>query len=137
PVNPEVGPTTMNIGIIEGGRAPNVIPDYAKAHLLYRTVGPVDELNRAIKDSVRDIPGIEVEAVLDIPFTKLRTFEDLPTFVASYTTDIPALSNWGDAILFGPGSIHVAHTTGEFIEKKQLLAAAEIYYSMAKKLIAQ
>lgn len=137
PVNPEVGPTTMNIGVIEGGRAPNVIPDFAKAQLLYRSVGPVEDLKKTIVDSVRELSGIEVNAVLDIPFCKLRTFDDIPTFVASYTTDIPALSNWGEPILFGPGSIHVAHTTGEYIDKKQLLAAAEVYYSMTKKLITQ
>jgi acetylornithine deacetylase len=137
PVNPEVGPTTMNIGIIEGGRAPNVIPDFAKAQILYRLVGPGDAVKNAVIDSVRDMPGVEVDAEVNNDFIKLRTFDDLPTFVAAYTTDIPALSNWGEPILFGPGSIHVAHTTGEFIEKKQLLEAAEIYYKMAKKLIAE
>jgi acetylornithine deacetylase len=133
PANPEVGPATMNIGIIEGGRAPNVIPDFAKAQLLYRMVGPVEPLKSEIVNAVGDLA--KVEAVLDIPFVKLRTFDNLPTFVAAYTTDIPALSKWGEPILFGPGSIHVAHTTGEYIDKKQLLEAAEIYYGMAKKLL--
>ncbi len=137
PVNPEVGPTTMNIGIIEGGRAPNVIPDFARAQILYRLVGPADQLKKDIEDSVHGLPGVQVDAEVNNVFIKLRTFEDIPTFVAAYTTDIPALSNWGEPILFGPGSIHVAHTTGEFISKKELLAAAEIYYSMAKKLITQ
>ncbi|MCU1311754.1 MAG: peptidase dimerization [Candidatus Angelobacter sp.] len=134
PVNPEVGPTTMNIGIIEGGRAPNVIPDFAKAQLLYRMVGPAEQLKSEIANAVGDLA--KVEAVLDIPFVKLRTFDNLPTFVAAYTTDIPALSKWGEPILFGPGSIHVAHTTGEYIDKKQQLEAAEIYFAMAKKLLA-
>lgn len=137
PVNPEVGPTTMNIGIIEGGRAPNVISDFARAQILYRLVGPAEQLKKDIEDSVRGIDGVQVDAEVNNVFIKLRTFEDLPTFVAAYTTDIPALSNWGEPILFGPGSIHVAHTTGEFISKKEILEAAEIYYSMAKKLIAQ
>jgi acetylornithine deacetylase len=135
PVNPEVGPTTYNIGVIEGGRAPNVISDFAKAQLLYRSVGPVDELKKQIEEAAGD--AVETKVVLDLPFVKLRTFEGLPTFVASYTTDIPALSNWGEPILFGPGSIHVAHTDGEHIEKKQLLEAIEIYYAMAKKLLTQ
>ncbi|HUR36967.1 MAG TPA: M20/M25/M40 family metallo-hydrolase [Terriglobales bacterium] len=134
PTDPEIGPTTVNIGVIEGGRAPNVIPDFAKAQLLYRTVGPVDKLKQDLKDAVGDLA--EMECVLDIPFVRLRTFEGLPTFVAAYTTDIPALSTWGEPILFGPGSIHVAHTSGEFIEKQQLTEAIEIYYSMAKKLLA-
>lgn len=137
PVNPEVGPTTMNIGIIEGGRAPNVIPDFARAQILYRLVGPAHELKRNIEQSVNGITGVEVNAEVNNEFIKLRTFADLPTFVAAYTTDIPALSKWGEPILFGPGSIHVAHTTGEFIEKKQMMEAAEIYYRMAKQLLSQ
>ncbi len=140
PVDPEIGPTTVNIGIIEGGRAPNVIADFAKAQLLYRTVGPVDKLKQDLKAMVGDLA--ELECVLDLPCVKLHTFADsptfkaLPTFVAAYTTDIPALSTWGEPILFGPGSIHVAHTAGEFIDKQQLLDAIEIYYAMAKKLFA-
>jgi acetylornithine deacetylase len=137
PENPEVGPTTMNIGIIEGGRAPNVVPDFARAQILYRLVGPADQLKKDIEESVCGMAGVQVDAEVNNVFIKLRTFEDIPTFVAAYTTDIPALSAWGEPILFGPGSIHVAHTTGEFISKKELLAAAEVYYSMAKKLITQ
>ena len=136
PVNPEVGPTTMNIGIIEGGRAPNVIPDFAKAQILYRLVGPGDVVRNAIIDSVRDMPGVELDAEVNNDFIKLRTFNDLPTFVAAYTTDIPALSNWGQPILFGPGSIHVAHTDGEYVEKKQLSEAVELYYGLTKKLLS-
>src|SRR5206468_8951296 len=114
----------------------NVIPDFAKAQILYRLVGPGDIVKKAIIDSVRDMRGVEVDAEVNNDFIKLRTFGDLPTFVAAYTTDIPALSNWGEPILFGPGSIHVAHTTGEYIDKKQQLEAAEIYYGMAKKLLS-
>ena len=133
PENPEIGPTTMNIGVIEGGRAPNIIADFAKAQLLYRVVGPSGDLIKKIEAAA----GVKVETtvVLDIPFVKLRTFADLPTFVAAYTTDIPALSNWGQPILFGPGSIHVAHTEGEFIEKRQQLEAVAIYERMARDLL--
>ena len=134
PETPGVGPCTMNIGIIEGGRAPNVVPDFAKAQLLFRTVGPSTDLIKRITAAA----GVRVEttAVLDIPFVKLRTFADLPTFTAAYTTDIPALSHWGEPILFGPGSIHVAHTDGEYIEKKQQLEAVEIYVRMVRELLA-
>jgi len=135
PVNadPAVGAATMNIGILEGGRAPNVIPDFARAHLLYRMVGPVDGLVTDLKAAVGNLA--EVNAVLDIPFVKLRSFGGLPTFVAAYTTDIPALSEWGEPILFGPGSIHVAHTDNEYIGKKQQLEAVDIYVRMAKELL--
>ena len=133
PRNPEVGPTTFNIGVIEGGRAPNVISDFAKTQMLYRLVGPSEELKREIVSAAGG--SVDVQFVLEIPFVTLRTFEGLPTFVAAYTTDIPALSNWGEPMLFGPGSIHVAHTDAEFIPKQQLLDAVDIYYRMAKTLM--
>ena len=56
--------------------------------------------------------------------------------IAAFTTDIPRLSNWGEPILFGPGSINVAHTNDEHIEKKQLIEAVDIYCALAKQLTA-
>ena len=133
PSDPEVGPCTMNIGFIEGGRAPNVIPDKARALLLYRLVGPAEHLRKDIVDTVSDL--VKVEFTLEIPFVRLRTFEGLPTMVAAFTTDIPALSNWGQPLLLGPGSILVAHTEEEYVEKKQLHEAVDLYCTMAKKLL--
>ena len=133
PVAEDVGPCTMNIGFIEGGRAPNIIPDHAKAQLLYRLVGPSDQLRREIVNAVGDLA--RVEFVLEIPFVRLRTLDGLPTMVASFTTDIPALTNWGEPLLVGPGSIHVAHTEEEFVWKKQVSEAVELYCQMAKRLL--
>jgi len=135
PVNPEVGPCSMNIGMIHGGRAPNVIPDHARADLLYRLVGPADDLRRRIALTAGD--RVQVEFPLEIPYMRLNTPEGLPTMVAAFTTDIPALTNWGEPLLVGPGSIHVAHTEGEFIEKKQLQEAVDLYSTIAKKLLAK
>ncbi len=127
-----IGSSTLNIGVIEGGRAPNVIPDKARAQCLYRLVGPTDELRRQIVQAVEGLAKIEF--VLEIPFVRLRTLDGLPTMVAAFTTDIPALTNWGQPLLIGPGSIHVAHTEGEYIEKKQLSEAVDLYCAIAKKL---
>src|SRR5947209_8255562 len=133
PVNPEVGPCTMNIGLIEGGRAPNVIPDHARAQLLYRLVGPSDELRKQIIAAIQGLA--EAEFVLEIPFTKLRTVPGIETMVAKFTTDIPWLSSWGTPVLIGPGSIHVAHTEREYISKKQLHEAVELYCKIARQLL--
>jgi acetylornithine deacetylase len=133
PSDPEVGPCTLNIGVIEGGRAPNVIPDKARAQLLYRLIGPTEELRREILNTVGNLA--KVEFTLEIPFIRLRTFEGLPTMVAAFTTDVPALNNWGQPLLVGPGSIHVAHTEGEYVDKKQLHEAVELYCEIAQKLI--
>jgi acetylornithine deacetylase len=127
-----IGPSTVNIGVIEGGRAPNVIPDKARAQLLYRLVGPSDRLQEEIVAAVAGLA--KAEFVLEIPFARLRTLDGLPTMVAAFTTDIPWLSNWGEPLLVGPGSIHVAHTEGEYIEKKQLVDSIDIYCSIAREL---
>jgi acetylornithine deacetylase len=128
-----IGPSTLNIGVIEGGRAPNVIPDKARAQLLYRLVGLTEELRRGIEQAVAGLAKIEF--VLEIPFVRLRTLDGFPTMVAAFTTDIPALTNWGQPLLIGPGSIHVAHTDGEYIEKKQLSDAVDLYCLIAKRLV--
>jgi acetylornithine deacetylase len=133
PANPEVGPCTKNVGLLEGGRAPNVIPDLARAELFYRLVGPSEELRRRIVATVGNLA--EVNFTVETPFVKLRTLEGLPTMVAAFTTDVPSLTNWGEPLLIGPGSIHVAHTEGEYVEKQQLVDAVELYCGIAKRLV--
>jgi acetylornithine deacetylase len=134
PVDAEVGASTMNIGVIEGGRAPNVVADRARAQLLYRLVGPSDQLRAQIREAVGEL--VRIDFTLEIPFVRLRTLDALPTMVAAFTTDIPALGNWGEPLLVGPGSIHTAHTEGEYVEKKQLHEAVELYCAIAKRLSA-
>ncbi len=133
PVHATAGPSTLNIGLIEGGRAPNVISDHAGANLLIRLVGPTDELRRQIVAAVAGMA--EVNFVLEIPFMEFGTVPGIDTMVAAFTTDIPALTNWGKPVLIGPGSIHVAHTEGEYIEKKQLLDAVDLYAQIARHLM--
>jgi acetylornithine deacetylase len=125
PVNPEVGPCTMNIGLIEGGRAPNVIPDHARAQLLYRLVGPSETLRQQITAQVDGLA--QAEFVLEIPFMQLRTIPGIESM---------ALSQWGTPVLIGPGSIHVAHTDREYISKKQLHEAVDLYCAIARQLLS-
>jgi len=133
PVHPKAGPCTMNIGLIEGGRAPNVIPDYARAHLLYRLVGPAEKLRQQISAAVAG--KAEAHFTLEIPYMEFATVPGIATMVAAFTTDIPALTSWGTPLLLGPGSIHVAHTEGEYIEKRQLLDAIDLYARIARELL--
>ena len=130
PSDPEVGPCTLNIGLIEGGRAPNVIPDFAHADLLYRLIGPTDDLRQQIRATAGD--RVQVTFPLELPFMRMHPVDGLPTMIAAFTTDIPRLTNWGKPLLIGPGSIHVAHTEGEYIEKQQLHEAIELYCRIAK-----
>jgi len=135
PTHPKAGPSTMNIGLIEGGRAPNVIPDHAAANLLIRLVGPTEQLRRDIKEAVAG--KAEANFILEIPFVELGTVPGIETMVAAFTTDVPALSSWGKPVLIGPGSIHVAHTEGEYIDKKELLEAVDLYARIARYLLKE
>src|SRR6202789_128558 len=119
PVEPEIGPATLNVGLISGGYAPNVIADKAEAHILVRTVGPSEDVKDAIMRVVAD--RAEVAFSLDLACVRMRRVGKLPTMVAKFATDIPSLTNWGEPFLLGPGSIHVAHTPDERVSKKQLL----------------
>lgn len=134
PVTEDVGPSTLNIGQIHGGHAPNVIADKAEAQILIRLVGDSAPLRAAV---LRAAEGLaEVDFTLEIPFVRLKAVEGLPTMVAKFTTDIPQLSNWGEPLLLGPGSIHVAHTPKERLAKKELLEAVELYIKVAKQLLS-
>ena len=133
PQNLKSGPCTMNIGLIEGGRAPNVIPDHAQAELLFRLVGPADELRLRITEAAGHSATPRFK--LEIPYMELATVPGVETMVAAFTTDIPALTNWGKPVLIGPGSIHVAHTKGEYIPKKQLLEAVDLYAKIGHDLL--
>ncbi len=133
PVVEGIGDSTMNVGLISGGRAPNVIADAAEAHLLVRLVGPATPIRAAI---VRAVAGrCAVEFSLELPFVRMRALPGFETTVAKFTTDIPSLTNWGEPFLLGPGSIHTAHTPEERIAKAEILEAVELYVRLAQQLI--
>ena len=134
PVTEDVGPSTLNIGQVHGGHAPNVIADKAEAQVLVRLVGDSDAVRRALVEAAGDLA--EVDFTLEIPFVRLRAVAGLPTMIAKFTTDIPQLSNWGEPLLLGPGSIHVAHTPHERVAKEELLEAVDLYIRVAKQLLA-
>lgn len=134
PVTEDVGPTTVNVGQIHGGHAPNVIADKAEAQVLIRLVGDSGPVRAAVLEAAEGLADIDF--TLEIPFVRLRAIEGLPTMIAKFTTDIPKLNRWGEPLLLGPGSIHVAHTPGETIAKKDLLQAVDLYIRIARQLLA-
>lgn len=134
PVDAKLGPSTLNIGTISGGRAPNVIPDHAKAEIFIRLIDDGASTRELVKNT---ITGAEFREVLCIPAVHLGTLPGFDTMVAAYTTDIPAFGGaWGKPYLIGPGTIHVAHTEHEHVPKRQLVEAVEIYQSMVKQLLS-
>jgi acetylornithine deacetylase len=130
-----LGPSTLNVGTISGGRAPNVVADEAHAEIMFRTVGDPAALREGVSAAVRG--RAEAREVLHTPAIRLTSFDGFPTTSVSFATDIPTLGEaWGKPFLIGPGSIHVAHTAEERISKKQLRDAVEIYERMVTQLLS-
>jgi acetylornithine deacetylase len=130
PADPQFGQTFFTIGLIEGGVAPNVISPHASAEVLFRTIGPPEDILSRLH--VLE-PLVGIEEILRVPEQRLQTPDDMgiESTVCRFTTDLPLLARWGAPLLFGPGSILVAHTSEEHIDIAELDAAPEIYVRLA------
>ena len=124
PSDPDLGSTYYTVGLIEGGVAPNVIPAHASAEVMFRTVGPADDILAALKVLQ---PRVSLEEVLRVRPIRMHTVPGFQTQVFPFTTDVPFLDRWGAPLLFGPGSFLVAHTDGEFVSLDELSRAVEAY----------
>ena len=133
PVDPVLGPSTLNIGTLSGGRAPNVIADEARAEIMIRLVGDSAETKAALARAAQGCA--ELREIIEIPALRLNSVDGIPTTVVAFTTDIPAFAGqWGEPFLIGPGSIHVAHTLEERVAKSQLTEAVELYQRIVRHL---
>ena len=135
PVDPVLGESTMNIGTITGGRAPNVVPDFAKAEVMIRLVNDPESTKQAVQTAAAG--KAEAKEVLCIPAVLLESVPGVETTIVKYTTDIPAFGGaWGKPLLIGPGTIHVAHTSEERVPKNELVEAVGLYQHLVKNLLA-
>jgi len=135
PADEVLGPSTVNIGTLSGGRAPNVVADRAMAEVFVRLVDDGAALRTAIQQAVAG--KVDVREVLCIPALRLTPLAGFETGVVAYTTDIPAFGGaWGKPFLLGPGSIHVAHTSEERVPKRQLAEAVRLYQRMVRQLLS-
>ncbi len=135
PEDPLLGRSTLNIGTISGGRAPNVVADHAAAEIMFRTIGDPSTIREAVSAAVA--ARAEAREVLHTPALHLTGFDGLPTTVVAFTTDIPTFNGaWGQPFLIGPGGIHLAHTNEERVSKTELSEAVDIYARMTTQLLA-
>ena len=134
PTDPLLGDTTVNIGSLSGGVADNVVAPWAEARLMIRLVTPADEVVRLIETWAKGRASLDWGPM--VPPVKLGVVDGVPTSVAAFATDIPALTNWGVPYLFGPGSIHVAHRDDEFVTIDDLCRAVDGYEALVRKTLA-
>jgi acetylornithine deacetylase len=131
-----LGKSTLNVGTISGGRAPNVVADEARAEIMFRLVTEPDDLRTSVARAAKT-HNVEAREVLFNRAVRLAALNGVPTTVVAFTTDIPTFNGaWGQPFLLGPGSIHVAHTAEERIPKKELTEAVDLYAHMVRQLLA-
>ena len=126
------GDTTCNIGVLNGGTRPNVIPDRARAELQIRLATDIERIKPLVERAVAGRASVEYASAHDpVRLFSVVVFDDC---VVRFTTDVPYLSNWGKPLLLGPGSILDAHTEHERISKSELERAIGLYVALANKL---
>ena len=136
PSDPLLGSSTLNVGLIGGGVAPNVLAPEASAQILIRTVEPTDGLKASLQAVAA--PGVSLSFPVELPFHKGGAAPDgWDTTVVSYASDLPFLTTWGECYQLGPGTIRVAHTADEHIRKADLLRGVDLYVRLATDLLAR
>jgi acetylornithine deacetylase len=138
PSDPMLGETTINIGSLAGGVADNVVAPWAEARLMARLVTPHEAIESLLREWLgKRLPSATLEVEALVPPVKLGSVPGLPTSIVAYATDIPKLTRWGVPYLFGPGSIHVAHTDDEYVELDELRRAVGVYERLAVDALAR
>ena len=135
PEDPVLGPSTLNIGVISGGRAANVVPDEAQAQVLFRIVNGAQELRQKLESLLRG--RCDFEFVRETPALRMEKLDGFETEVFAFSTDLPSLGRWGRPLLIGPGSIRVAHTDNEHVRKADLVRAVDLYCRLVRELKAR
>ena len=128
------GETTCNIGTVNGGTRPNVIPAEAEAVLQIRLVTPSPEVKNVIEAIAAGRARVEYLSAAEP--VRMLSIEGFEREVVRFTTDIPYLKSWGAPLLIGPGSILDAHTDGERVSKRELEESVELYTRLVKTLLA-
>jgi acetylornithine deacetylase len=134
PSDEVLGQTTVNIGLIHGGTAANIIPASAEAEMMIRLVGEGDQMKKIIRSWAKG--RAEIEFGSHIPAQKFHVVDGFEVAPVAYTSDIPLLPRWGTPLLYGPGSIHVAHTPDEYIDIAELRSSVDAYERIARQLLA-
>ena len=133
PADETFGETTCNIGVISGGTRANVVPDEAQTILHIRLAAGATVAKDLLERAVGERASLEYKSVHDP--VRLLALDGFESTIVRFTTDIPYLTNWGTALLIGPGSILDAHTEHERVAKSELMRAVDIYFDLVKRLL--
>lgn len=140
--HPLLGFPTINVGVVKGGRQPNVVPDRCRIQVDRRSL-PGENLAQVEAELLRVAQGANVRAkISDLrqrPTPALETDPALPAvrdFLGhmgqkrvcgvDYFCDAAILAGAGvPCVVYGPGDIAQAHTEKEWISERSLCLGAE------------
>jgi acetylornithine deacetylase len=133
----ELGTATVNIGKISGGVAPNIVSPMAELDFWVRTVGKASEVEKDVNKIIASSreKHLDAKIFLDVKSTSepfhFHIVTGFPTVVVAYGSDAPYLGRSGArCLMFGPGSITLAHTDHEYVELAELASAFEDYKTL-------
>jgi len=137
--------TTVNTGVIAGGKAKNIIPGECRVTLEWRPIPsqPVEHVLREVEQiraaCVAEDPGFQLsikplrmdrgfDTAADAEVVRFLEHESgNPASTVAFGTEGPQMTELGSIpVVFGPGDIKNAHQTGEFVPKNELHRCAEI-----------
>lgn len=145
--------TSVNVGLIQGGKAKNVIPGACTLWFEWRPL-PSQEARRGLalleeacgrvaSDRIQiEVAPQRMDAGVAVPRdSQIVRFVQDATGNAPETipfgTELPYLTALGaEACVFGPGDIRVAHRTGEFVPLAELRRAEEILAAAIERFAA-
>ena len=134
PVDPEMGPTQVQVGRIGGGSAANVVAEAARADVMFRSGAPVDGIIRRVRELAPERTLVEITCAAEP--ARFCRFGDEPAESVPFGSDAPFLTSLGDAWLLGPGAIHHAHADDEQVSGSELVAAAARYVAWVQAQVA-
>jgi len=134
PTDAILGETTLNVGTLRAGTEANIVPAAAEAEIMFRLVGDPEPVRAQVNAWAKGRAELEYGSY--IPAQHFHTIPGFEVAPVAYTSDIPLLGRWGTPLLFGPGSIHVAHTPDEFIDVNELRAAVGAYERIVRAVLS-
>jgi acetylornithine deacetylase len=127
-----LGEATMNIGMISGGVAMNTLAPEAEATVMHRIVDDAETRKLQVIDIVGDKATVQFHSISQPQV--LTSVAGFPCKPVAFGTDIPHLTAMGKCLLFGPGSIHNAHTEHENISIAAMNEAKESFIRLFQAL---
>ena len=155
-----LSPPTMNVGVIQGGAAPNIVPGKCIAKVDFRRLPgePSEDIVQAIREAIARVQSEEprarlaVEVRSDLPPTEVERESPLVTAIQEATAEVlgktPIVAGISGATVakqflaagipavgFAPGDPDVAHIANEYIEIDELVGFAGVMLRVTERLL--